>query len=186
MTFLLDRFQIIQNTETIFKEATAYCKNVEENNFFKRIDNKWSIAENLQHLTTATKTTNYAFRAPKFVLRLLYGKPNRPSRSYEELVAKYTAKLEAGGAATGRYIPTEKEISIGKEELIEKWEAATNKYLSLIKYYWEEEKLDKYIVRHPLLGRITIRELAYFTIYHTKHHLKSIRQRNREAAEIAA
>lgn len=186
MTFLLDRFQIIQNTETVFKETTSYCKNVEDINFFKRIDGKWSIAENIQHLTTATKTTNLALKVPKFVLHLLFGKPNRPSRSYEELVAKYQAKLEAGGAASGRYVPSAKDINRSKEELIEKWESACNTYLSRMKYYWDEETLDRYIVRHPLLGRITVRELAYFTIYHTKHHLKAIRQRNREAAEIAA
>lgn len=185
MPFLLDGFQIIQNTETAFKETTSYVKNVEDINFFKSIDAKWSIAENIQHLTTATKMTSLALMVPKFILRLLYGKPNRPSRSYEELVTKYKAKLEAGGAASGRYIPKAKDIA-NKEEMIAKWEAATQRYLSRIKYHWEEEKLDKYIVAHPLLGKITIRELAYFTIYHTKHHLKTIRQRNREAGEIAA
>jgi hypothetical protein len=186
MAFLLDRFQIIQNTETVFKETTSYVKNVEDINFFKRIDDKWSIAENIHHLTTATKMTSLAFRVPKFVLRLLFGKPNRPSRSYEELVTKYKAKLEAGGAASGRYVPSAKEINCPKEELIEKWDSAAQRYLSRLKYYWEEEKLDTYIVTHPMLGKITVRELAYFTIYHTQHHLKAIRQRNREAGEIAA
>lgn len=185
MPFLLDRFQIIQNTETVFKETTSYVRNVEDMNFFKRLEDKWSIAENIQHLIAATKMTSLALRVPKFVLRLLYGKPNRPSRSYEELVTKYKAKLEAGGAASGRYIPNAKDIG-SKEEMILKWEAATQRYLARVKYYWEEDKLDKYIVAHPLLGKITIRELTYFTIYHTKHHLKTIRQRNREAGEIAA
>ncbi|MBI3719667.1 MAG: DinB family protein [Sphingobacteriales bacterium] len=185
MSFLLDRFQIIQNTETVFKETTSYLKNVEDINFFKRVDEKWSIAENIHHLIIATKMTSLALRVPKFVLRLLYGKPNRPSRSYEELVTKYKTKLEAGGVAAGRYIPDSKN-SKNKEEIIEKWDAVTQRYLSRLKYYWSEDKLDKYIVRHPMLGRITLRELTYFTIYHTKHHLKTIRQRNREAGEIAA
>jgi DinB superfamily len=186
MNFLLDKFQIVHNTENTFSETTSYCNNVEEAVFFRRIENKWSVAENLQHLNISTKMTNLALRAPKFILKLLYGKPNRPSRSFEELIAKYNNKLEAGGAATGRFIPKEKELNKGKDELIDNWNAATAKYLSLIKYYWEEEELDKYIVPHPLLGKITIRELMYFTIHHTKHHLRSIRQRNREALEIAA
>lgn len=186
MNFLLDRFQIVHNTEATFKELTSYCSNVEETIFFKRIDNKWSIAENIKHLTISTKMTNLALRVPKFVLRLLYGKPNRPSRSYEELVSKYNSKLEAGAVSTGKYVPKEKDINKSKDEMLNDWNALSTKYLSLIKYYWEEDKLDRYIVPHPLLGKITIRELTYFTIHHTKHHLKTIRQRNREALEFAA
>jgi hypothetical protein len=41
---------------------------------------------------------------------------------------------------------------------------------------WKEEEPDKYIVGHPLLGKITVRELGYFNIYHTLHHLDSIKK----------
>ncbi|MBI2731573.1 MAG: DinB family protein [Sphingobacteriales bacterium] len=186
MNFLLDKFQIVHNSETALNEVSSYCSSIDETIFFKRIDTKWSIAENVLHLTIATKMSYLALRAPRFLLRLLYGKPTRPSRSYEELAAKYKSKLETGGAASGRYIPGKKEINKGKNSLLENWNKATAKYLNRIKYYWDEESLDKYIVPHPLLGKITIRELACFTIFHTKHHLKTIRQRNREASEIAA
>ena len=30
----------------------------------------------------------------------------------------------------------------------------------------EEEQPDQYLAPHPLMGRITLRELCYFTIYH--------------------
>ena len=46
---------------------------------------------------------------------------------------------------------------------------------------WSDAKLDKYIAPHPLLGKITLRELAYFTIYHIQHHLSIIRKRLEEA-----
>jgi hypothetical protein len=186
MAFLLDRFQVIHNTQTVFNEISTYSKNVDNPVFFKRVENKWSVAENIQHLISATKMTNWALRMPKFILKMLFGKPNRPSRSFEELIAKYSAKLEAGAVAAGRYIPTEKQLSRSKVEIMSKWDELSAKYLSLIKYYWDEEQLDKYIVPHPMLGKITIRELLYFTLHHSKHHLKIIRQRNREAAEIAA
>jgi len=42
---------------------------------------------------------------------------------------------------------------------------------------WKEPQLDQYIAPHPLLGKITLRELCYFTIYHTKHHLNIIKER---------
>ena len=43
-----------------------------------------------------------------------------------------------------------------------------------------EEDLDRYLAPHPLLGKITLRELAYFTIYHTHHHLQIIKDRMAE------
>jgi hypothetical protein len=39
----------------------------------------------------------------------------------------------------------------------------------------KEAKLDNFIAPHPLLGKITLRELCYFTIYHTQHHLHNIK-----------
>jgi len=40
-----------------------------------------------------------------------------------------------------------------------------------------DTQLDQYIAPHPLLGKITLRELGYFTIYHTQHHLAIIKDR---------
>ena len=42
---------------------------------------------------------------------------------------------------------------------------------------FSEEELDQLILPHPLLGKLTLREMLYFTIYHVKHHEKTI-QRN--------
>ena len=39
---------------------------------------------------------------------------------------------------------------------------------------WKEEDLDKYILPHPLMGRMPVRELAMWTAYHTEHHTKQL------------
>jgi hypothetical protein len=46
---------------------------------------------------------------------------------------------------------------------------------------WADSQLDQYIVPHPLLGKITLRELCYFTIYHTYHHLAIVKERVSES-----
>jgi hypothetical protein len=33
-----------------------------------------------------------------------------------------------------------------------------------------EDDLERYILPHPLLGKITLREMMYFTAYHVEHH----------------
>ena len=36
---------------------------------------------------------------------------------------------------------------------------------------WKDTDLDQYYIIHPILGRLTVREMLFFTIYHTEHHL---------------
>jgi len=39
---------------------------------------------------------------------------------------------------------------------------------------FSEEDLDKLILPHPLLGKLTLREMMYFTIYHVQHHQRIV------------
>lgn len=170
----LTKDKIIAAAENIFNAFTQACEPVEETLFFKRpATGKWSIAENVQHLVISTGTSTLAYTLPAFVVRWIGGTPNRDSRSYETLVEKYKLKLSEGGKASGRFVPKAMEIQYGKEKLLQNWKKTTGKFISAIKQN-SESKLDDYLVRHPLLGRITLRELCYFTIYHTEHHLHII------------
>ena len=42
-----------------------------------------------------------------------------------------------------------------------------------------EEELDTYLIPHPLIGKMTLRELLFFTVYHIGHHLKTIKNINK-------
>jgi len=42
---------------------------------------------------------------------------------------------------------------------------------------WSEQQLSKYILPHPALDKMTIRELLYFTIFHTTHHLNILKEK---------
>ncbi|MCB9182399.1 MAG: DinB family protein [Flavobacteriales bacterium] len=35
---------------------------------------------------------------------------------------------------------------------------------------WSESDLERYLLPHPLLGKLTLREMLYFTLYHVQHH----------------
>ena len=112
---------------------------------------KWSAGQNLDHLIRAIKPLQLAYGLPKFALRILFGKTNRPSKTYDELVAKYKAKLAAGGRASAPFIPT--FISFEKrDELIKKYAEQKQKLISKIEKQ-NEKDLDVYILPHPLLGK---------------------------------
>ncbi|MBL0356901.1 MAG: DinB family protein [Chitinophagaceae bacterium] len=170
----LSKDQIINASVKIFDTFTQVCTEIDERTFFKRPSpEKWSVAENIQHLIVSTNTTTLAYILPAFIVRWIGGTPNRDSRSYEALVERYKEKLAAGGRASGRFIPKPVDIKCGKDQLLQNWKKAGSKFITALNNS-SESKLDDYLARHPLLGRITLRELCYFTIYHTEHHLNII------------
>ena len=105
--------------------------------------------------------------------RLLFGKANRPSRSYAEVVTRYTDKLKAGAKASGKFIPPAKIPFSQKEELLKNLKTNVERLTVKVSAF-KEEKLDSLIAPHPLLGKMTFRELLYFTIYHVEHHQQSL------------
>ena len=171
----MDKIEIITASKKIFNEFSDTCLQIPDNKFFFLPAEKWSISQNVDHLTRAVKTTKLAYSLPKIFIRILFGKPNRSSKTYEELVAKYKLKLEQGGKASGRYLPKTKVSK--KLTLMQKWQKENERYLEAVELKWNDVQLDHYIAPHPLLGKLTLRELCYFTIHHTEHHLNIIKAR---------
>jgi len=171
----MDKEEIIKASKKIFNEFSDTCLQIPDNTFFFQPAEKWSIAQNVDHLTRAVKTTRLAYSLPKIFVRTLFGKPNRPSKTYDELVAKYKMKLAQGGKASGRYLP--KTGFAKKLALVQSWQKQNENYLEAVELKWRDDQLDHYIAPHPLLGKLTLRELCYFTIYHTEHHLNIIKAR---------
>jgi hypothetical protein len=173
----LTKSEMITGLNKSVSDLSAYCESIPPELFFAQPADKWSIAQNIIHLCKSAKMTALAYRLPKFIVRLYAGKPNRPSRNYDELVAKYKTKLEQGGKASGPYIPEPAAARQTKEMILESFKLLNQKLVNAIERNWQEEKLDHYLAPHPLLGKITLRELIYFTIYHTWHHLDIIKRR---------
>lgn len=136
---------------------------------------KWSVGQNVEHLIRSLSPVNYALKLPRFILRLLFGKPNRASRSYLEVVDRYRQRLAAGGKASGRFIPPTLSAAQKNEKLL-----AINREKELMirrVHSWSEKELDQYLLPHPLMGKLTMREMLFFSAYHIQHHLNNLRAR---------
>lgn len=121
---------------------------------------KWSAGQNLDHLIRAIRPLQLAYSLPKFALAILFGKTNRPSKTYDELVTKYKTKLAAGGRASGPFIPP--FISFEKkDELIKKYAEQKQKLIAKVEKQSEKD-LDVYILPHPLLGISNTKRDALF------------------------
>lgn len=173
----LSKIEISKSLEDSTKEFSTFCSGISNEQFFRQPVDKWSVAQNIKHLITSAKMTKLAYRLPKFMVRIYTGKPNRPSRSYDELVAKYQLKLAQGGRASGQFVAKPVSTKEKKDNILHSFTLEMESLISAIQKNWDDQQLDKYLAPHPLLGKLTLRELCYFTIYHTKHHLSIIKNR---------
>lgn len=178
MTGSLSIPELTKRLQEAANDLNLYCSSLSGEKFFHQPGDKWSPAQQVKHLLTSAEMTRLAYVLPKFMIRFIGGKPNRPSRSYDELVAKYNLKLEKGGKASGRYVPKPIPESYGQKKLLEQFNRSMQQFANTLQKNWTDPKLDQYLAPHPLLGKITLRELCYFTIHHTYHHLNSIQKMN--------
>jgi hypothetical protein len=160
--------QLIQNLTENHQAFINYINALSDAHLQYALPEKWTAAQQLDHIHKSVKPLAQALLLPKFILRLLFGKANRPGRTYDELIQKYNTKLAAGGRATGRFIPL--PIPTAKREgLVKLVLSEVTKICNRLAKFSEAD-LDTLLLPHPLLGKLTLREMMYFSIYHVTHH----------------
>lgn len=136
---------------------------------------KWDTSQHLDHLIRTTQAINKGLKIPKFIIRYKFGKPNRTVRSYEEVITRYQQKLQNIPPDMSSPLGTSKYPLDKKYETIDVFLADNQKLIKLIDK-WKESQLDKYLLPHPLMGRMLIRELLMWTSYHHLHHLEVLKK----------
>lgn len=132
-------------------------------------EGKWTTGQHIDHLIRSTAMVTKGFSYPKFILKWKFGVNNRKERSFEETYARYKKALADGSAkAYGRYLPEEITNNQKSQKLTE-LKCQGKKFISVVNKQ-SEENLSKYIIPHPVIGLLTLREMAYFTAFHTVHH----------------
>jgi hypothetical protein len=66
---------------------------VADADFTKSVNQKWTAGQQLDHIIKSVAPVNLALALPAFVLKMSFGKANRPSRTYDQLVEKYKGKI---------------------------------------------------------------------------------------------
>ena len=168
--------EIIAQLEAKYDQLIRWLEAHEDLHFDRAPEaGKWSTGQHVRHLIQSTQPINQALRMPRIALRSMFGTNNREERTYDELVAKYHTKLAAGGTASGRFQPEEIQND-QKVELIDELRTELGRLTAIIAE-WREKKMSELLLPHPLLGKLTIREMLYFTVYHTEHHFKILDKR---------
>ena len=167
----MNKGELQQNLVKHYAGFVEYINSMSQDEVNISYNGKWSPVKQVDHLVRSVAPVRLALTIPSFILRIFFGSANRPSRKYDELVAKYHAKLQAGGRASGRFLPDKKPKQALKltTQLTHLIQSLNQKVES-----FSEEQLDTLILPHPLLGKLTLREMLYFTIYHVQHHHQQV------------
>lgn len=136
----------------------------------------WSPADTVRHLIKSTVPIKKALKLPKTTLRVMFGKGKGISTSYGELVERYAAALKAGGKA-GSFSPSAHDMPVdlvkSQKDLVTECGSEIEALARAVDP-WSEKDLDIYRLPHPLLGKLTVREMLLFTLHHYEHHREII------------
>jgi hypothetical protein len=162
-------------------DGMDFWRRIDPDRFWSRENVAWSPADNVRHLILSTTPVARALRIPRLVLHGLFGVSPTPSRTWNSLCSTYLGSLSSGATA-GRYAPTQTEPSIhpteDQQQLVEQF-ASTVSSLEKNVMSWRSEDLDRYRLPHPILGRLTLREMLMFTLFHIDHHRDHVARRYR-------
>jgi len=171
----MDKSIIIKSLEENVAKFNEYLKDLNKEEFEINLNNKWSAGQDLVHLIKVLRIVNIGFTLPKPILRLMYGINKNENRSFEHLQQLYKKALEGGAKAPTIYIP--KPVAFKeKDNLIQKHESLNKSFIDKLHNHTQFE-LDSYRLPHPILGKITLGELAIFTSFHTSHHLELLKSK---------
>jgi len=180
------RATLLASLAAVDEQATALWHSFSPEEFFTRpAGGGWSPAQNVSHLRAGTVPIIWTLKTPKPLLTVLFGKARTASRSYEEIRDRYQRVL-AGGRGAGPFTPRKKRMPrdpaqaqalslVSWQQLIPRLSAGINT--------WPDADLDRYRVLHPLIGKLTVLEMLYFTLYHLSHHANIVAGRQQRAVE---
>ncbi len=145
-----------------------YLNDLSLDDFEWSMERKWSAGQQLEHIVICVKPLVKALGMDQKILEQTFGVVTGKGRTYDELLALYVSKLNAGGKAPDRFVP-QPVLSNQREALTAGLAKLVVELNDTLERFTEQE-LDTLCLPHPLLGNISIREMLYNAIYHVEHH----------------
>ena len=160
-----------------YEAVHAYFAGIDKASFFDAPPEVWSPADNLVHLLKSASPVIMALNLPKWLLRLRFGRAKRGSQPLAQVRADYMEVHRQGlAAASSAYEPqVEDKSTESRAEILSKWQTQVAKLTNAFTS-WSEKDLDRLILPHPLLGKLTVREILFFTLYHNLHHVNDVQR----------
>lgn len=168
---------IVDRLENVHNNLFEFLESQDSEKWESGPEGKWTTGQHALHLLQSIKALNNALSLPKFLLKYKFGKSNRAVRDFDTVANRYKERLaEVNGTTFGpsqnMKIPKLKE----KKYVLDRIQAE-NKKLQYKTNKWKDKDFDTYILPHPLMGKMPVREIVMWTSYHVNHHLDTLKQK---------
>ena len=172
---------LLESLSSEERDVAEFFRSLSPDEFVLRVGDAWTPAEHLQHLNIAVSAVARGLSISPWLLRIRFGRARRPSRSFVELRDDYRDRLARGGRASGPFVPPQEDSSPGQitsrqDQLLARWQRVNSRLRASLER-WSDRNLDRIRLPHPILGKITAREMVFFTIYHGHHHIAAAKRR---------
>ena len=172
----MDKEAIANLIEEKHKSLFNWLENQDNENWNKGPEGKWTTGQQALHLLQSIKPLNSALSLPKFILKSKFGKYNREPRDYDSIVKRYHERLEDAKGMTYKGSQNMKVPTLKDKKYILNRLKIQNKKLQSKTKRWKDKDLDNYVLPHPLMGKMPVRELIMWTAYHVEHHTETLKE----------
>lgn len=153
-----------------------WLENQPEENWVKGPDGKWTTGQQVLHLATSLEMLNKGLSYPKFILKSKFGVRNRDLRDYKTVSANYFSKLKISQEIATKFNSTLKTPAISERKKLINTLKKEQQKLQRTTLKWKDKDLDRYLLPHPLMGRMPVREIIMWTACHTEDHTKTLKE----------
>jgi uncharacterized damage-inducible protein DinB len=169
--------EIVNILEEKHQELFNLIENQRDEKWLEGPENKWKFGQHVLHLADSIQLLNNALSYPKFILKYKFGKSNRETRSYDVVAKKYIEKLAANQERAKQFNIKLKAPSLNEKTFLVNKLKVQNKKLQYKTNKWKDKNLNNLLIPHPLIGRMTVREIIMWTAYHTAHHTQILKEK---------
>jgi len=136
---------------------------------------KWSAVGHAQHLVLSILLVWVTTFLPVWMHARIFGRSNRVARNYDQVSEAYLCKLEGSKVEAPPMLRPARQSAISVDTVDARLKGMLGRYCSSLHRYSESD-LDSLLLPHPLMGKCTLREMAYFLAWHAAFHGQLIRR----------
>ncbi|HTF06087.1 MAG TPA: DinB family protein [Bacteroidia bacterium] len=168
----MNKSEIISSLTAHHTSFINYINGLSDDEYTVSPNQKWTAGQHVQHIILCVKPLVQVFSMDKFAIEQTFGVAHKPSRIFDDMCNAYSEKLKEGIKAPDRFVPA--AVSPDQRKL--QGETLTKVVQALCEKIegFTEPELDRMCIPHPVLGKLTMREMLYNAVDHVRHHHKMV------------
>ncbi len=165
----VSRGDLLSAFARVTNEIGGFFASLDPAAFVKGDAEHWSPAHHLDHLIRSNLPVAGGLGVARGRLQPL--PQEHQARTYTQVQDDYRAALSSGAKAFGRWLP---QPEGSQAEQIQRYTSSLSAVGDALEN-WHDAELDAWVMPHPALGALSVREMLLFTLTHNRHHADGVR-----------